>query len=813
MTQPVEDVYVDGVAVSKSAVRSYSKQRLRVRVADADEVRNNDWSGRFGGLYVASLSADFDLDTSDTTSPDDGETVIVDDFGNRWIAVEGVTNREFVNVDNYGAVGDGVADDTGAFEDAFTAAGSAGGTVYLGRGKIYLIDNDLTVPENVVLQGSFVNIGVPGLANADTAGLFTLGGLRLNSSNTITISGGAGIDGVLLIRKGLSGPQDDASAFAGTALTLDGDDALVRNSMILGFAKGIFSDEPQRARIFNNAFDCVDCIDIVDSADVARIHGNHSWPYVTVAAASPVTTFGTGHYLYRNGTFIKVSGLNDWTEIHDNFDFSHHTGVHVTDSDAVSIKNNGFDGISNAGPEFVVTGRTAIRVDGTATKTKIVGNTMAAFQNGVVVDLTNDTDSASAEGNECFYFTGTAIAFVNGGGLAVGNKVIGLNNAAGHGVRSFSGNTGKIVVVGNYLDKVAGGVRAGDTGLEYGVNVFGDVGAKYVFDSAAYDLGLRLNDTNATHGLLIKPGSNLSADRALTLTTGDADRTLDISAANVTITASGAALLDDADAAAQRATLSVREKLTAGRTYYVRADGSDSNTGLTDNAGGAFLTIQKAVDVAYGTLDLSGFNVTLQVRTGTFTGAISITSEQVGAGSITILGDAGTPSNVVISTTSNDAIAASNGAKLFVSGVKLQTTTSGSCLHATDDAQITVNGSIEFGASAAQHLFAERMGRITISANYTINGNAVTHIVAQDMGMVRTAGLTITLTGTPAFSSAFANVLRSGALITHANTYSGSATGTRYSATSLGNIFVSGGGATYLPGNAGGSTGSGGQYN
>ena len=41
--------------------------------------------------------------------------------------------------------------------------------------------------------------------------------------------------------------------------------------------------------------------------------------------------------------------------------------------------------------------------------------------------------------------------------------------------------------------------------------------------------GLHLLDTNATHDLIIVPGSNLTADRNLTLTTGDAARTLTIS--------------------------------------------------------------------------------------------------------------------------------------------------------------------------------------------------------------------------------------------------------------------------------------------
>jgi len=41
--------------------------------------------------------------------------------------------------------------------------------------------------------------------------------------------------------------------------------------------------------------------------------------------------------------------------------------------------------------------------------------------------------------------------------------------------------------------------------------------------------GLHILDTNASHDLIVAPGSDLTADRTLTVTTGDADRTLTIS--------------------------------------------------------------------------------------------------------------------------------------------------------------------------------------------------------------------------------------------------------------------------------------------
>ena len=75
--------------------------------------------------------------------------------------------------------------------------------------------------------------------------------------------------------------------------------------------------------------------------------------------------------------------------------------------------------------------------------------------------------------------------------------------------------------------------------------------------------GLHVLDTNASHDLVITPGSDLTADRIFTITTGDAARTLDVSAADVTVSAYGATLVDDATNLVALATLGVRAATTA----------------------------------------------------------------------------------------------------------------------------------------------------------------------------------------------------------------------------------------------------------
>lgn len=85
--------------------------------------------------------------------------------------------------------------------------------------------------------------------------------------------------------------------------------------------------------------------------------------------------------------------------------------------------------------------------------------------------------------------------------------------------------------------------------------------------------------------------------------------------------------------------------------------GSDSNDGLTNSASGAFLTIQKAVDVA-AALDSSIYDITLQLATGWFLldQAIELKSG-VGAGKIIIAG--AQPSST--KGTSNSTVCLSSG--------------------------------------------------------------------------------------------------------------------------------------------------------
>jgi hypothetical protein len=79
---PASEVFGAG-NVAKADVIADDKLKNR-RVGSADDIRNGDWSGQFGKLFVAALGYDFQLDTEDTTSIDDGTNTIIDANGLRF---------------------------------------------------------------------------------------------------------------------------------------------------------------------------------------------------------------------------------------------------------------------------------------------------------------------------------------------------------------------------------------------------------------------------------------------------------------------------------------------------------------------------------------------------------------------------------------------------------------------------------------------------------------------------------------------------------------------------------------------------------
>lgn len=156
--------------------------------------------------------------------------------------------------------------------------------------------------------------------------------------------------------------------------------------------------------------------------------------------------------------------------------------------------------------------------------------------------------------------------------------VAGVTRAIFTGVFDFTAAT-VLGISGGSFDPTANISFTGNNSFA-GTSTFTNA-ATFTSTATFANTGLRIEDTNASHTLTLAPGTDLTANRTFTLTTGDANRTLDISAADVTISAFIATLLNDADAATARATLGVSggslEWVKVTKTYADLADSATEN--------------------------------------------------------------------------------------------------------------------------------------------------------------------------------------------------------------------------------------------
>jgi hypothetical protein len=162
---------------------------------------------------------------------------------------------------------------------------------------------------------------------------------------------------------------------------------------------------------------------------------------------------------------------------------------------------------------------------------------------------------------------------------------------------------------------------------------------------------LSVRDSDGSNILSIAVGSNLTANTVLTLTTGaTSNRTLDISASNVTISTAGANLIDDADASAQRTTLGLGTIATQNSNNVTITGGSITgitDLALADGGTGASLTDPNA-NAVLGWNDTAGvmrfftagagisINATSNTIISTATSNVAITTYTSGSGNWTV---------------------------------------------------------------------------------------------------------------------------------------------------------------------------------
>ncbi|ACB75215.1 hypothetical protein [Opitutus terrae] len=258
----------------------------------------------------------------------------------------------------------------------------------------------------------------------------------------------------------------------------------------------------------------------------------------------------------------------------------------------------------------------------------------------------------------------------------------------------------------------------------------------------------------------------------------------------------------------------IRDPLAADRTYFVRPDGDDANSGLIDDATGAFRTIQKAVNVVSEDLDLGEFDVTIQIADGVYTSGVWLRPWLSSGSEVVLRGNVASPSSVLIDLTTPGETGgccfySGGGRQVWrIEGVKMQTSAPGGACIKADYSEV-VFSNVVFGAATDFHVFAANHGKVFAAGSYSIVGPAKRHLYAIQSVILLSPAATVSLVGTPSFAWHFAASESCGVIDVTGVSFSGPATGARYYVTLNGVIKAFG---TILPGNAAGIADFGGQY-
>lgn len=270
----------------------------------------------------------------------------------------------------------------------------------------------------------------------------------------------------------------------------------------------------------------------------------------------------------------------------------------------------------------------------------------------------------------------------------------------------------------------------------------------------------------------------------------------------------------------------IRDVVTAPRTYYVRTDGSNANTGLVDSAAGAFKDWTFAYEFVCKNLDVNGKTVTIQQGTQvfpvTYLGSPSSLNDApleikygwVGGGVLRIIGDRTTPSNVVLTSLTSDAIHTylfpTITDTLFIAGFKLAGETG---IYHGGAGTINV-GPMEFGACLVAHLWSDNATAVILFYDvdtpaapfgYTISGNASCHALADAGSTIIFQASTGTCVGSPAFATAFAKAIERSLIANYGSAFAGLATGARYLANTNSAITGTSSNANFFPGDVAGT--------
>ncbi len=253
-------------------------------------------------------------------------------------------------------------------------------------------------------------------------------------------------------------------------------------------------------------------------------------------------------------------------------------------------------------------------------------------------------------------------------------------------------------------------------------------------------------------------------------------------------------------------------------TFYVDGTNGDDNNDCLSTTTSACKTIQKAVNLACYLVDSGGQVPGIQVANGTYAG-FSLTTQCVGQNCIGIIGNTGTPSNVLLTDggVSGNIVSVQDKGCVEMNGFAFQATGANSLATTTRQFAILDLTNIVFHTVGAGGYIAAAN---EVSSLNLISGIQFIDITAPSRAAVMFSAsdnsklviaTNVTFTGTWIVAAAGCLSTAGGSInLSNVTLTGGTITGPRYIASLNGVIY---GGAANCPGDVGGSTSLGGQAN
>lgn len=250
----------------------------------------------------------------------------------------------FLNVKDYGAVGDGQTDDTTAFQKALDAAGSSDTqTVFAPRGN-YRFNGSLNMPQGVTLKGVWESVpahngirnpGMPKPTDNGTTFLVYGGSGKPEDPAFLTLNTNCTLKGVCLYYP--EQKTDDVPVEYPYAVAMRGKNPAILDCELLNPYKGIDASQNERHLIRNISGQPLRLGVFVDAIyDIGRIENVHFNPWWSMKPK----LFG---WQMENGEAF-VFGRTDWQYVHNTFAFGYNIGYRFIETKN-GVCNGNFLGI------------------------------------------------------------------------------------------------------------------------------------------------------------------------------------------------------------------------------------------------------------------------------------------------------------------------------------------------------------------------------------------------------------------------------------------------------------------------------------